>query len=177
MNFVFTGRCTYRGDAWTRANMERLVQQAGHNIQSSVGNQTHYLVASRMDTRKAVSAERFGVSVITYDIFMTMMENSLRELNVDLAMGNVRSRIDFEMPPRVVGRMGDLPDPRISADLMAARRGDIRRPNLSSPLDHRVGDNNPCAEIHLPKDHRVTSKNRPVRTVAHGGRIRRNLDL
>ena len=160
MNFVFTGRCTYRGDAWDRAAMQRLVTQAGHRTHNTISRHTHYLVASRTDTRKAAAAERFGVTVITYDIFMTMMENSLRELS------SVHSPVDFEIPSRsVVG----LP---LTLDDLVASRGIINRPNLSTPQDI-----NPCSEVHLPTDHRVTSKNRPVRTVAHGGRIRRNLDL
>ena len=172
MNYVLNRRGTYRGNAWTRADMERLIRQSRNAVQSTVSNQTHYLVASRTDTRKAAAAERHGVTVITYDMFMTMMQNAIAMIP-DRDDGRTRTgplrRIDFEFPPRAEGRMGDLSVP--SVELMAAR-GNIRRPNLSEPLNI-----NPCSEVHLPKDHRVTSKNRPVKTVAHGGPIRRKLDL
>ena len=158
MNFVFTGRCTYRGDAWTRADMERLVTQSGNTVQSSVSHQTHYLVASRTDNRKAASAEAIGCAVITYDQFMTMMQNAIQSVPEREHAGSVR--------------MGILdPSPSPTLDDLLSNRGYIHRPNLSIPSAMI----NPCSEVHI--DSRVTSKNRPVRTVAHGGRIRRNLDL
>ncbi len=173
MNFVFTGRCTYRGDGWTRAAMQRLVTQAGHTVQGCISGQTHYLVASRTDTRKAHDAEVLGVAVITYDMFMTMMQNAIQSVP-DREHAGPLHRINFEIPSRPEGRMGILdPSPSPTLDDLVTNRGYIfRRPNLSeSPII------NPCSEVHIG-DGRVTSKNRPVvRTVAHGGRIRRNLDL
>ncbi len=154
MNFVFTGRCTYRGDAWDRAAMQRLVTQAGHRTHNTITSRTHYLVASRTDTRKAQQAERLGVSVITYDMFMTMMQNDTQSVPDRDFAGPLR-RIDFEIPPRAVGRMGILDPPTL--DDLVANHGYINRPQM--------------------EHHRVTSKNRPVRTVAHGGPTRRKLDL
>ncbi len=146
MNFVFTGRCTYRdgSSAWSRSDMQRLVTQSGHRVHNTITRHTHYLVASRTDTRKAEAAERFGVAVITYDMFMTMMQNAIQSVPDREHAGPLR-RIDFEIPPR-------------HRHLTASDTGP-----------------NPCMEVHVGG--RVTSKNRPVRTVAHGGPTRRKLDL
>lgn len=108
-NIVFTGKCDILNRVrMMRPALTRMAGRAGFTVLGSITRRSNvrYLVASRMDTRKAQSARDMGVEVITYrhffDICETEMSNQEEPMN--------ESRIHRHLPVEDAGRMAPEED-------------------------------------------------------------------
>lgn len=65
-NFVLTGAAEISGRKVVRRNLVTHLNQLGHGVTDKIEAFTDYLVASRLDTKKAQDAKATGIKVISY---------------------------------------------------------------------------------------------------------------
>ncbi len=65
-SFVLTGAAEISGRKVVRRDLVAHLSQLGHFVADKVDATIDYLVASRLDTKKAEAARALGISVISY---------------------------------------------------------------------------------------------------------------